>query len=68
MNTDTKRFTLLQVNDESMLRELASNLTQAGIDHKLWIEQPENFVTCLVTKAYLKSDIQHYFKHLHLFK
>lgn len=47
---------------------LAEKLKADNIDHKLWIEQPENFPTCLVTKPYPKENIQKYFKKLKLFK
>ncbi|KAG8431471.1 hypothetical protein GDO86_018613 [Hymenochirus boettgeri] len=33
---------VLEVTDELSLTTLAETLKQANIDHKLWMEQPEN--------------------------
>ncbi|XP_074656329.1 putative peptidyl-tRNA hydrolase PTRHD1 [Tubulanus polymorphus] len=65
---DRMHKVILQVPDEEKLKNVAKNLTEGKIDHKLWIEQPENIATCLVTKPYLKTDVQQYFKGLKLFK
>jgi len=59
---------IVQIGDENGLRQLAEVLTINGIDHKLWIEQPENVATCLATKPYLKQEIQQHFAALKLFK
>ena len=37
------------------LTKISDKLKEAGIDHKLWIEQPENFPTCLAVKPYPKE-------------
>jgi len=58
----------VQIGDENGLRQLAEVLTVNGIDHKLWIEQPENIATCLATKPYQKQEIQQHFSALKLFK
>lgn len=65
-NTITGIF--LQANDEASVRELSTTLLNSSIDHKLWIEQPENYATCLATKPYPKQDIQKYFRNFKLFK
>lgn len=65
---DNMRKVILKATDDEQLRALADTLSQNNIDHKLWIEQPENISTCLVTKPYEKSQIQNYFKKLKLFK
>jgi len=41
---------VLEVPGEKELRAVAEKLSEAGIQHKLWVEQPENFPTCLATK------------------
>ena len=58
----------MQVGDENGLRQLAEVLTVNGVDHKFWIEQPENVATCLATKPYPKPEIQQHFASLKLFK
>lgn len=51
-----------QATDEANLHALGSKLTADGIQHKLWIEEPESIPTCLVTKPYPKDRVQSYFK------
>ena len=58
----------LQAKNEEALRSLAEKLQENGVDHKLWIEQPENIPTCVATKPYPKAEIQTYFKKFKLFK
>ena len=55
-------LTHVQVDSEQELTSLASMLEKEGKDFKLWVEQPENYPTCLATKPYPKTDIQQYFK------
>jgi len=57
-----------QVPDESSLRTFESKLKEHSILHKIWIEQPENFPTCIVVKPYPKEEVQKYFKKLRLFR
>ena len=59
---------LLQATDEESLKKLAETLNENNIDHKLWVEQPENFPTCLATKPYQKDIVQSYFKKFKLYK
>ncbi len=59
---------LFQAPTEESLIALSEALTTNSIDHKLWVEQPENFATCLATKPYRKDEIQQYFKGFKLFK
>jgi hypothetical protein len=40
----------LQAPTEESLKDLAAKLTAGSIDFKLWIEQPENMVTCFATR------------------
>lgn len=67
-----KRQTVINVNkqatDEASLQTLCSQLKADNIQHKLWIEQPENIATCLVTKPYPKDKVQSYFKKYKLLK
>lgn len=58
----------LEVKGEAQILNLSEKLKTAGIAHKLWIEQPENFPTCLATKPYPKSFVSSYFKKLKLCK
>ena len=59
---------LFQAKDKESLVSLANILCEKGIDHKMWIEHPENFPTCIATKPYPKDEIQQYFKKFKLFK
>ena len=57
-----------EIFNEEDLKSLHAKLTEAEIDHKLWIEQPENFPTCLAVRPYVKDQVQQYFKKLKLFR
>lgn len=59
---------VLEAADEMSLTNLAETLKAAGIDHKLWIEQPENIPTCLAVKPYPKEEVQKHFKKFKLLK
>ena len=61
-------LTILQAPGQDELEKLSQDLSANQIDHKLWIEQPENCPTCLATKPYPKQQIQSFFKKLKLFK
>jgi len=50
------------------LLKVSEKLKEGGIDHKLWIEQPEDFPTCLALKPYPKQEVQKYFKKFKLYK
>ncbi len=41
---------VLEVPNESQLRRLSSRLEEAEVQHKLWVEQPEDYPTCLATR------------------
>lgn len=58
----------LEVKGEQQIRNLSEKLTAGGIEHKLWIEQPENIPTCIATRPYQKSQIASFFKKLKLCK
>lgn len=57
-----------QVPNESSLLKLSDHLKEASVDHKVWIEQPEDFPTCLATRPYPKEQVQHLFKKCKLFR
>jgi hypothetical protein len=57
----------IQLNTEDLVT-LSKKLEEDGKGHKLWVEQPENYPTCLATKPYPKADIQQYFKKFKLLK
>ncbi|ESO09213.1 hypothetical protein HELRODRAFT_73817 [Helobdella robusta] len=59
---------VLEIQDQKTLEDLSSVLTQNNIDHKLWVEQPENIPTCLALKPYPKEEVQKHFKKLKLFQ
>ena len=59
---------VLEVKGETQLRNLAAKLTDSGVAHKLWIEQPEDFATCLATHPAAKSSVAAHFKKLKLCK
>ncbi len=59
---------VLEVKDEAALRKLSEALTAGGIGHKLWVEQPEDFPTCLATRPYSKSEVAAFFKKFQLSK
>ncbi|KAH7422336.1 hypothetical protein KP509_12G004100 [Ceratopteris richardii] len=65
---DSMTKVTLEVKGEIQLMNLASKLEENGIAHKLWIEQPENFPTCLATKPYPKAEVSQFFKKLKLCK
>ncbi|XP_042517164.1 putative peptidyl-tRNA hydrolase PTRHD1 isoform X1 [Macadamia integrifolia] len=67
-NINSMHKVTLEVKGEPQILNLSEKLTAAGIAHKLWTEQPENFPTCLATKPYPKSIVSSFFKKLKLCK
>ncbi|XP_034555454.1 putative peptidyl-tRNA hydrolase PTRHD1 [Notolabrus celidotus] len=65
---DSMHKVVLGAPDEAALSSLSENLTQAGVAHKLWIEQPENIPTCLALKPCLKETVQPLMRKFKLFK
>jgi peptidyl-tRNA hydrolase len=65
---DRMHKVVLEVKDEEELSKLKDRLDVESIDHKLWIEQPENFPTCLAVRPYPKNEVQKFFKGLKLYK
>ena len=54
--------------NEQDLKSIEQKLIEANVDHKMWIEQPENYPTCLAVRPYPKEQVQQHFKKLKLFK
>ncbi|KAL1923324.1 uncharacterized protein VTP21DRAFT_8304 [Calcarisporiella thermophila] len=48
-NLDTMHKVVLETKNLDTLQSIASSLEQLNVPHKVWIEQPENFATCLAT-------------------
>ncbi|KAI8109988.1 hypothetical protein M9434_001264 [Picochlorum sp. BPE23] len=65
-NLDHMRKVVLEAPDEAQLLQIASKLQEAGIPHKLWIEQPENMPTALASAPQRKSVISPFFRKLKL--
>ena len=65
---DNMHKVVLEAPDETALRSLSDKLKEANIDHKLWIEKPEDYATCLAAKPYQKEVVQKYFKKFKLYK
>ncbi|KAK9684694.1 hypothetical protein RND81_10G225900 [Saponaria officinalis] len=65
---DSMHKVTLEVKGETQLVNLSEKLKAAGVTHRLWIEMPENFPTCLATKPYSKSFVSSFFKKLKLCK
>ncbi|KAL7388528.1 hypothetical protein ABVT39_015823 [Epinephelus coioides] len=65
---DSMHKVVLGAPDEAALSSLSETLTQAGVAHKLWIEQPENIPTCLALKPCPKETVQPLLRKFKLFK
>ncbi|ALC48433.1 CG14903 [Drosophila busckii] len=59
---------VLEVKNEGALLKLSEKLEENDIEHKLWIEQPENIPTCIALKPYKKEVVHQYVKNLHLLR
>jgi peptidyl-tRNA hydrolase len=67
-NLDHMHKVVLEVRSEAQLRTLSERLAAAGVLHKLWVEQPEDYATCLATKPYRRSQVGTHFRKLQLCK
>ena len=52
---DNMHKVVLEAPSEAELLKTSEKLKEANIHFKLWIEQPENFPTCLAVKPYPKE-------------
>jgi|TARA_B100001142_G_C14208299_1_gene606597 peptidyl-tRNA hydrolase len=59
---------VLEVKGETQLVNLAKKLEDAGVDHRIWTEQPEDYPTCLATRPYRKDEVSALFKKCNLAK
>ncbi|XP_056141440.1 putative peptidyl-tRNA hydrolase PTRHD1 [Lampris incognitus] len=66
--TDSMHKVVLQAPDQASLSNLSETLTEKGVAHKLWIEQPENIPTCLALKPYPKETVHPLLRKFKLFK
>ncbi|XP_078712691.1 putative peptidyl-tRNA hydrolase PTRHD1 isoform X1 [Lampetra fluviatilis] len=57
-----------QADDKDALIQLSEKLTVENIQHKLWVEQPENIPTCLALRPYPKEQVHHLLKKFKLLK
>ncbi|XP_045767734.1 putative peptidyl-tRNA hydrolase PTRHD1 [Maniola jurtina] len=65
---DNMHKVVLEVPNEESLKKVAEKLKENSIDHKLWIEQPENIPTCLALKPYPKEEVKKYVGKFKLYK
>ncbi len=65
-NIDYMRKVVLEAPGETSLLQIAAKLEEAGICHKLWVEQPENVPTALAAAPNRKSVVGPFFKKLKL--
>lgn len=59
---------VLKSENEDQMRQLVLQLTDAGIQHHAWIEQPEDLMASVATAPNVKSLLQPFFKQFKLFK
>ena len=65
---ESMRKVVLRAESGQELLDLQEELGKQQVPHHLWIEQPENLPTCLVTYPRDKIVIEHLFKKFRLFK
>lgn len=59
---------ILQATKEQDLIKVANLLKEANIDHHLWVEKPENLITCLAVSPQPKLSIASFFRHFKLLR
>ncbi|XP_072161568.1 putative peptidyl-tRNA hydrolase PTRHD1 isoform X2 [Bemisia tabaci] len=59
---------VLEVPNEDALRKFEATFKEKNIDHKIWVEQPENIPTCIALKPYPKQYVKGLVKNLKLMK
>lgn len=65
---DRMHKVVLEAKDDEELCSISKSLEENHIDHFLWREQPENIITALATKPYMKSAYGSILRHLRLLK
>ena len=67
-NINTMTKVVLQVDNQDKLLKLKQDLDDNKIQHISWTEQPENIMTCLVTRPYEADQVKKYFRKCSLYK
>ncbi|XP_032909590.1 putative peptidyl-tRNA hydrolase PTRHD1 [Catharus ustulatus] len=62
------RTVVLEAPDENSLLALAELLKLQGLDHRLWVENPEGIPTCLALRPYPKNQVHPHLRNLKLLK
>ncbi|KAJ3034701.1 peptidyl-tRNA hydrolase domain-containing protein 1 [Rhizophlyctis rosea] len=57
-----------EVKNETALRAVADKLTDKNIPYHMWVEQPENIITCLATVPIRKDSAGDAFKKCSLYR
>ena len=65
---DNMHKVVLGAKSRDHLEKLARKLGDREVDFKLWIEQPEDYPTCLALRPYPKDQVQKLFKGFNLLK
>ncbi|CAI5484592.1 unnamed protein product, partial [Closterium sp. Yama58-4] len=63
---DSMRKVTLEVKGEVQLLNLSKKLQEAGITHRVWMEQPENMPTCIATLPHPKNVVAPHMRKLKL--
>ncbi|NXH50048.1 PTRD1 hydrolase, partial [Dicaeum eximium] len=59
---------VLEAPDENSLLDLSEILKEKGVDHRVWMENPEGIATCLALRPYPKNQVQPHLCHFKLLK
>ncbi|NXX25622.1 PTRD1 hydrolase, partial [Nicator chloris] len=62
------RTVVLEAPDENSLLDLAKILKEKGVDHRVWMENPEGIATCLALRPYPKNQVQPHLRNFKLLK
>ncbi|NWT13230.1 PTRD1 hydrolase, partial [Vireo altiloquus] len=65
---DAMRTVVLEAPDENSLLDLAEILKQNGVEHRIWMENPEGIPTCLALRPYPKDQVQRHLRNFKLLK
>ncbi|VDD81835.1 unnamed protein product [Mesocestoides corti] len=65
---DNMHKVVLGIDDEPKLAQFSVQLEAEDIDFVLWREQPENILTALALRPYIKKDVCHLLKQFPLVK
>ena len=65
-NIKSMRKVVLETKNAGSLDKLAATLDAEGVEHVVWVEEPEGIRTCLATRPYRRSAVGGYFKKCNL--